>query len=167
MIREANNKDSINLATLSIQVWLHTYATDGIRKELSSFVLNEFTEKKFLSYINHPDYRVLVVIKNDHLVGYVMMNLKSYWKDESNGFEIEKLYIQEHFQGMGLGRKLLSEVIDRYGDTFWLSTWVENKAGIGFYKHFGFEDVDRVDFRLSEAEIAENRVLVFGRLSIG
>jgi len=161
MIREANKEDSINLVALSIQVWLHTYATDGISEELSSFVLNEFTEEKFLSYINHPDYRVLVDINNDHLVGYVMMNLKSYWKDESNGFEIEKLYVQEHFQGTGLGRKLLSEVIRRYGDVFWLSTWVENKTGIGFYKHFGFVDVGRVDFKLSEDEIAENRVLVF------
>ena len=161
MIREANKKDSINLAALSIQVWLHTYATDGLRDELSSFVINEFTEKKFLSYINHTDYRVLVATLNDNLVGYVMINLKSYWKDESNGFEIEKLYVQEHFLGMGLGRKLLSEVINRYGDSFWLSTWVENKSGIGFYKHFGFVDVGRIDFRLSEDEIAENRVLVF------
>jgi ribosomal protein S18 acetylase RimI-like enzyme len=161
MIREANQKDSINLTALSIQVWLHTYATDGIRKELSSFVLAEFTKEKFLSHINNPDYRVLVAIKKDHLVGYIMLNLKSYWKDESNGFEIEKLYVQEHFQGTGLGRKLLSEVIKRYGDVFWLSTWVENKNGIGFYKHFGFVDVGRLEFRLGESETAENRVLAF------
>ena len=165
MIREANKKDSINLAALSIQVWLHTYATDGVRKELSSFVLNEFTKEKFLSHINNPDYRILVAIENDHLVGYVMINLKSFWKNESNGFEIEKLYVQEHFQGTGLGRKLISEVMDRYGDAFWLSTWVENKAGIGFYKHLGFVDVDHLDFKLSEDEIAENRVLVFRGLS--
>lgn len=161
MIREANQKDSTNLAALSIQVWLHTYATDGVRNELSSFVFNEFTRETFLSRIKNPDYRILVAVKNDHLVGYVMLNLKSYWKDDSYGFEIQKLYVQEHFQGTGLGRKLLSEVINRYGGVFWLSTWVENKAGIGFYKHLGFVDVGRVDFRLSESETAENRVLVF------
>ncbi len=33
MIREAKPEDCVDLAVLSLQVWLHTYATKGIREK--------------------------------------------------------------------------------------------------------------------------------------
>lgn len=44
MIRVARKQDAINLAVLSMQVWLETYAQEGIRSEYSHHVLNTFTE---------------------------------------------------------------------------------------------------------------------------
>jgi len=52
-----------------------------------------------------------------------MANLESVWENELNGYEIEKLYVHENFQGKGIGRVLLSEMTTRYCGTFWLSTW--------------------------------------------
>lgn len=88
------------------------------------------------------------------------MNLQSVWKDKLNGFEIEKLYVQEHFQGRGIGKALLSEVTIRYGSTFWLSTWIHNEKAIGFYQHLGFVDIGKKYFEL-EGESHCNRVLAF------
>ncbi len=34
MIRSAKKDDCLNLAALSIQVWLHTYAPEGITAEI-------------------------------------------------------------------------------------------------------------------------------------
>ena len=160
MIRRANKNDSINLAALSIQVWLHSYATEGIRKEISDFVIGTFTEQYFKDLLNNPSYRILVFIKEDHLVGYIMANLESFWQDQSNGYEIDKLYVQEHFQGQGVGRHLLSEMAAQYGGTFWLSTWIHNKKAISFYKDFGFIDIGHRYFELDK-ELHEHRVLAF------
>jgi hypothetical protein len=52
MIRNAKKTDSINLAALSIQVWLHTYATEGIRKEISS--LNRHTVLQICDGLFYP-----------------------------------------------------------------------------------------------------------------
>ncbi|NQU66664.1 MAG: GNAT family N-acetyltransferase [Candidatus Marinimicrobia bacterium] len=163
MIRTAKQEDSTNLAALSIQVWLHTYAIDGIRIEISEFVMSNFTMKHFENLVSSPMRRTLVYILEDHLVGYIMINLESYWQDKSNGFEIEKFYIQEHFQGKGIGRKLLSEVSNLFGCSYWLSVWVHNVKAIEFYKHFGFRDSGRVEFVLGN-ESHENRVLVYKRI---
>ncbi len=160
MIRKARKEDSINIAALSIQVWLHTYATDGIRRGISEFAIGTYTEQYFKELINNPDYRILVFIEEKHLVGYVMANLKSLWQDQSNGYEIDKLYVQEHFHGKGIGRRLISEMAARYGGRFWLSTWAHNWNAINFYKHMGFIDIGHKDFEL-EGELHENRVLAF------
>ncbi len=47
MIREAVEEDCINLAVLSLQVWLDTYAIEGIRIEYSKYVISNFTEACF------------------------------------------------------------------------------------------------------------------------
>ncbi len=160
MIRNAIEKDSLNLAALSIQVWLHSYATDGLRQEISRYVLSTFTEQYFKVLLKNPSHRILVFIENDNLVGYAMANLQSTWEDTLNGYEIEKLYVQEHFQGKGIGRALLSEMAIRNGGAFWLSTWVHNKKAIGFYKHLGFVEIGFKNFEL-EGEYHKNRVFAF------
>lgn len=160
MIREANQKDAINLAALSIQVWLHSYATKGIRKEISQYVLKTFTEQYFEKLLKDPCYHILVFIQEDHLTGYIMVNHESFWQDKSNGYEIDTLYVQEHFQKKNIGRRLVSEIKIRYGASFWLSTWVHNEKAIGFYKHLGFIDIGHKYFEL-ENESHENRVMAF------
>ncbi len=160
MIREAHADDSINLAALSIEVWLHTYARQRVRKEIARYVLQNFTEHFFVSTLEHANYRILVFIKEDHLVGYSMVNLRSMWLNQSNGYEIDKLYVQEHFQGMAIGRQLLAETLARYGGSCWLSTWVHNEKALNFYKHMGFVDIGQRLFTLGK-ESHLNRVLAF------
>jgi ribosomal protein S18 acetylase RimI-like enzyme len=163
MIREANKEDAINLAALSIQVWLHTYASDGIRTEISNFAIGTFTEKYFKSLMENPQYRILIFIKDSHLLGYIMINLESFWQDGSTGYEIDKLYIQEHFQRKGIGRLLIAEIAAKYGGAFWLSTWIHNENAINFYKHLGFIDIGARFFKLNN-ESHENRVLSFKKI---
>lgn len=160
MIRNATQKDALNLAALSIQVWLHTYADEGIRDEISSFVLSNFTESVFKERIQNADYPILVAEENGHLVGYVMAHLKSFLQGLSNGYEIDKLYVQEPFQGKGVGRRLLMAMAEKHGHPFWLSTWVHNKPAIGLYQHLGFVDAGYKNFEM-EGELHQNRVFVY------
>jgi len=161
MIKEANESDCINLAALSLEVWLTTYSIDGIRTENSQYALSTFTEKYFRKLLCDPKYKLLVFIENIYLRGYALINLESQFESKENGFEIEKLYVQGPFQSQGIGLKLLAEIKARYGSRFWLYTWVRNKS-IGFYKKYGFMDIGHYNLKLGN-DIIENRVLVYGR----
>ena len=160
MIRHAREGDCRNLAALSIQVWLHTYARDGVRADISKYVLSTFTESHFDGLLQNPDYRILVYTEGEHLLGYIAVNLTSHYRDESNGYEVETLYVQEHFHGKGIGKKLLAEIRSQFGGRYWLSTWVHNDPAIGFYKKQGFRDIGEVFFQLG-GEQHENRVLAY------
>jgi ribosomal protein S18 acetylase RimI-like enzyme len=161
VIREAQKKDCINIAALSLQVWLQTYSIDGIRTENSQHVLSAFTEEKFRQLLDDEKCRLVVVLDGIYLRGYCLLNLESRFESEKNGFEIEKLYVHGPFQGRGIGRNLLDEIKTRYGDKFWLYTWVRNKS-ISFYKKYGFKDIGRHDFKLGN-DIIKNRVLGYAR----
>lgn len=143
-----------------MQVWLHTYAKNGIRTAIAKFVLATFTEQFYIDMLNKPEYEVLVCVRGQHLLGFIAVNLQAHHVDESNGYEIDTFYISEHFQGQGIGRLLLEGIKASFGEPFWLHTWVHNEAAIGFYKHLGFEDIGEVPFEF-EGESHENRVLVY------
>lgn len=153
----------MNLTALSVQVWLHAYAQNGITDTLSRYVFTTFTEAHFQRMLKDPDYRILVFTEDDHLLGYVAANLKSFWKSPANGYEVKTLYVQEHFQGRGIGRKLLAALEQHCGACFWLSTWHKNISAIAFYKHLGFEDLGQTYFEL-DGERHANRVLALNRV---
>ncbi|WP_411746762.1 N-acetyltransferase family protein [Reinekea sp.] len=159
MIRYAQTEDCINLAVLSIQVWLETYAVEGIRTEYSKYVIETFTETYFLSLLEKPNYRLLVSEKEGILKGFILINLDSQFESEINGFEIEKLYVHRNFKGQGLGRQFLSEVGQRFGNSFWLYTWVENESN-KFYKHLGFKYAGQLSFEFSNT-LVNNNVYTF------
>jgi len=161
-IRPAKKEDCLNLAVLSIQVWLDTYAVDGIRSELSNYVVSNFTETLYLEKLNDKTFPIFVVEKDNHLVGFVMLNLSATFENESNGYEIDTLYVQSHFKGFGLGKKLIQHVQNKFGITCWLHTWINNHNALGFYDYLGFKDVGNMYFDL-EGEKHENRVLVLNK----
>ena len=161
MIREARESDCINLAALSLEVWLTTYSIDGIRTENSKYALSTFTEDYFKSLVKDPKYPLLVSIDGVYLRGFALLDMESKFEKAENGFEIQKLYVHGSFRGKGIGQSLLAEIIARYGNRFWLYTWVRNKS-IEFYKKYGFVDIGQYNFKFGN-HIIENCVLAYGR----
>ncbi|UTW46747.1 hypothetical protein KFE80_07915 [bacterium SCSIO 12696] len=102
MIRIAKVEDAGNIAALMVQVWLHTYAKDGIRGAISSYVFSEFTEEKLVNDIVDTKKQCFVAEENKHIVGVSLLNLDSECPATHEKLpELDRLYIQEHFGGMG------------------------------------------------------------------
>ncbi len=149
--------DVKNLAALSIQVWLHTYATEGIRTDISNFVLDTFTQKNFESVLDSTDEKIFVAVVDDNLLGYIRINFKAHCK-EATGYEIGTFYVQEHFQNKGIGKALLNYIWETYGSNCWLTTWIHNTSAILFYEHLGFEKVGYTYFDL-DGQKHKNHIL--------
>lgn len=157
-IRTAVKSDSANLAALSLQVWLDTYAVEGIRDKISDYALSAFTPSNFSDLIAAASHDILLYTENDHLVGFVAVNLTSEFESPKNGYEVATLYVSAHFQGKGIGKALLKALIKRYGAPFWLATWCQNSGGLDFYRHLKFVDIGKLNFDL-DGELFENVVL--------
>ncbi|MEJ2765269.1 GNAT family N-acetyltransferase [Photobacterium sp. MCCC 1A19761] len=164
MIRKAEQRDCVNLAAMSLQVWLDTYAIQGLRTQLSQYVLSTFTESHFSQLLNQDVIEIIVYEAENHLVGFIVVDLSSRFEQcERYGYEVATLYISRHFQGQGIGRKLLQEIECLYGAPFWVSVWVNNEAAIQFYHQFDFQRVGELHFHL-EGERHRNDVFsYFGR----
>ncbi|PAY01797.1 GNAT family N-acetyltransferase [Pseudoalteromonas sp. HM-SA03] len=154
-IRPAVPSDAVALAAISIQVWLDTYAQKGIRHEHAQFALETFSSAYFLERIEKPEFSIFVSEQNGHLLGFILTNHNSGYNNENYGYEIEKLYVLRHFQGQGVGSRLLNYASIKLGSCFWLYTWVENQANL-FYEKHGLTNVGKFTFTFCEWEIENN-----------
>lgn len=161
MIRDACEKDCLNLTALSIDVWLDTYARQGISNEHADYVLSTFSAACFREVIANPCYRLLLCEEDGALQGYVLVNLDSRYQREEYGFEIEKLYVLEQCKGRGIGKRLLEQVDKSIGTNYWLYTWVENASNT-FYQHLGLSLVGQLSFEFAGQTVVNN---VYSRIA--
>jgi diamine N-acetyltransferase len=164
-VRAANTLDADNLAALGMQVWLDTYATDGVRSQLSNYVLSEFTPARFRRLLTRDESSIFVAENGPHLVGFGQLTAhrSSEFCHRPRQGEIDRLYVQRPFCRSGLGTKLLRQLerraVELKLDALWLSVWTHNSHARAFYQRLGFSDRGSISVPI-ENERHENRVLV-------
>jgi hypothetical protein len=72
-IRPAQPEDAKALAVLATQVWLHTYATEGVTVEIAEYVLSELRPEKFIATLNDPSRHVFVAEQERSLLGLAVV----------------------------------------------------------------------------------------------
>lgn len=165
VLRPARPDDALCLGVLGLQVFLDTYATEGIRPTLAREVLSQFDRTAFEAAMARPSSLLWVVERHGHLVGFVQAawGTRQALVDARRPGEVERLYVQEPFTGQGLGKALLhaaeAAAVAAGVDGLWLSPWVHNRRAIEFYRRQGWQDVGTTWYRF-EDESHENRVFV-------
>lgn len=164
IIREGVPSDAERLAVLATQVWLHTYATDGVSRVIARYVLSELSVNKFQACLLRESSTVLVAEVSENILGYAVVNFGVPCPSGSPTVEVASLYVQEHFARKGIGSSLLFEsqrvACRRTGNSaIWLMVNAENWRAIAFYEKHGFRKTGTAYFELG-GEKHENHVLV-------
>jgi diamine N-acetyltransferase len=163
-IRRGIAVDAECLSVLATQVWLHTYATDGISAVTARYVLDALSVSKFASILTQENSTVLVAEVNGNTVGYGLVNVGSACPAGDSGVEVASLYVQEHFARQGIGSALLWEcqqlaLQHTRSSAYWLTVNAENLPAIAFYAKHGLVKTGTAYFELS-GEKHENHVMV-------
>jgi len=165
IFRPAVWDDALCLSVLAMQVFLDTYATDGIRPALASEVLSTYSTAAFQAALADSATRIVVAEQQTHLVGFVQIALGRAAPLAAGPAQAElvRLYVQEPFTSSGIGTSLLEQagmVAASEGVAeWWLTVWIHNHRARDFYARRGFRDLGPVAFNL-EGESHENRVLI-------
>jgi ribosomal protein S18 acetylase RimI-like enzyme len=155
-IREAEATDAPNIAALAMHVWLHTYAKEGVRQEISEFVFSSFSPSTMSELIRDPAQTVLVAYDDVNLLGYAILHKHSECPTDARmKIELATLYVQPHFAGKGIGSALLqacteSNFASTGSTSLWLTTWHRNDNAIKFYLNQGFQQIGSTHFQLGE-----------------
>ncbi len=164
-IRSGRPEDDRLLSVLATQVWLHTYATEGIDETIARYVLSELTAEKYRRLLGDPATRVLVAERGGSLVGFcvVKFGVKCPATGARSAAELQTLYVQEHFIGQGIGARLLDSAEatsrEQAEPALWLAVYARNRRAIDFYAHRGYTRVGTSYFILGD-ERHENHVLI-------
>ena len=108
VIREANINDLHALSALHVQTWNDTYHSHGPG-------INTRTQQ-WQQYFSNPDKNSFVlVVENpaDQLIGFAKAQPYNHPDIPNYTSELNKIYLLRDYQRMGLGKRLLGEVINR------------------------------------------------------
>jgi GNAT superfamily N-acetyltransferase len=163
-IRPARPQDTETLSALATQVWLHTYATEGVSSVIANYVLSEFAPERFAALLAELSAGVFVAERGENLLGYAVVKASAACPIPSVfGAELATLYVQRPFLGKGVGALLLKHVerwaAERMRTPIWLKTNSQNGRAIAFYAKHGYTKVGITYFELGN-ETHENVVLV-------
>ena len=157
--------DAETIAALSVQVFLATYASDGVRPDLANEAFAEYSTRRFAERLTESARTCLLVEKGTGLLGFaeVRHEPSSAPVAGHSGSELVRLYVQPQAQMQGAGRALLaqSERLARtYGaNALWLAAWEGNANALGFYAHLGYADVGRATYVI-QGQSFGNRILL-------
>lgn len=162
-IRPAGLDDALCLGVLGQQVFLDTYATDGIRAGIAREVQSQFATDVVATLLAAADTRCVVAERDGHLIGFAQGALGDAHDTvrAARPAKLDRLYVQARFAGIGVGTALLATIeatmADEGVDRLWLTTWVGNARALAFYPRRGYVDVGATLY-VFEQEAHENRV---------
>ena len=164
--RAARPDDALCLGVLSTQVFLDTYATQGIRPALAREVLAQHSVAVYEALLAEAGVTILVAECAGHLVGFSQVGngVGNKQLPSAAASELKRLYVQERFAGRGVGRDLLrlaeKAAAARGAEMLWLTAWEGNVRALQFYPRCGYEDLGGTVYTI-EGEDFPNRV--FGK----
>jgi GNAT superfamily N-acetyltransferase len=166
IIRTARVDDAACIAVLATQVWLHTYATQGISAAISQYTRTQLIPEKYLALLDDPLARLWVAELDACLIAFAVVKFDAPCPVFAPGSaELQTLYVQEHFVGQGVGRQLLWVAEDmartQTGLPLWLTVNVHNARAIGFYRRHGYTARGTSDFVMDDQR-HENHVFIGG-----
>jgi GNAT superfamily N-acetyltransferase len=164
--RTAIAADALCLSVLATQVFLDTYATQGIRPAIAREVRQYFSEEAFAEILSHPRRHILLAEIDDHLVGFAQLThdrTHERLPPEAPATELNRLYVQRPHLRKGIGKELLAraETLARAAgaEFLWITAWTGNAQALRFYEAQGYQDVGASVYTF-EGDRYETRVLL-------
>ena len=163
-LRPGTTEDATTISALAIQVFLDTYAGDGVRPDLAREALREYASEAFDIRLREPQRRFLLAERGTGLLGFAEVSLAAQPAPAGGvtGAELIRLYVQPAAQGAGLGRRLIraAEALASAAGlgALWLTAWDGNLRALGFYAREGYADVGATRYSF-EGHSYGNRVL--------
>ncbi|WP_028855174.1 ribosomal protein S18-alanine N-acetyltransferase [Psychrilyobacter atlanticus] len=83
-----------------------------------------------------PSYKFLGIFNRNRLAGYIIL------LDSIDIYEVVKIAISPIYRGRGLGKKLLTSVLENLDKNLMLEVRVSNETAINLYEGLGFKKIN-------------------------
>lgn len=150
------------LIEISQGTYKDTFSSENTPENMELYLqdsLNKNSLEKELMNCNSEFY----FSKSENVTtGYLKINFGDAQTDikETNGMELERIYVLKKFQGLHIGQFLLDNTIQiatkRDLDYVWLGVWEKNVKAIGFYEKNGFKIIGSHPFKMGNEMQTDN-----------
>lgn len=162
LFRKAKKEDALQLSILFKQVYMKTYAVEGITHEFANFVSQKFSVEAIKNTIEKENSMIVATYK-DNPVGVAEIVYDSTCPIRNIiSPELGKLYVLDWFFGKGIGNGLIAsvetELKNKGHNEYWLWVYIKNNRAISFYEKQQFVVIGNAFFDM-EMHSYENKVM--------
>ena len=156
LIRQADPDDLDLVRDIGIRTFTESFADFNTAEDMSEYMSHAFHPDRVLSDLSNKDVSIRLAYFEGSVIGYTKTN-RGVCQSEPLGadhLELERIYVASEAQGMGIGQRLLDDVV-LYArgagfTTLWLGVWENNPGAIRFYRRNGFVAFGSHDFMLGK-----------------
>ena len=147
LLRRGTPDDAVTIAALAVQVFLDTYATEGVRPDLAREAFSEYSAEAFSTRLREPARSFILAEQAAGVVGFAELVAVPQPAPTGAvvGAQLVRLYIQPRFQRAGNGQRLLQAAeVAAWSlglSVLWLTAWEGNNRARRFYEAVGYQDV--------------------------
>lgn len=155
-IRLCNSDDLEVLTSIARQTFTDTFAHLNDPNHFDPYLARAFSPAQIQSELENPASKFYFLFYQGELAGYLKLNFAEAQSDinDPDSLEIERIYIVDPFQGLGLGKALFQQSLDiakrNAAKYIWLGVWEKNTSAISFYKSRGFYKFANHPFKLGD-----------------
>lgn len=134
IIKKAIEKDLEKISEILTKTWDNTYKSI-LPSEVISHIKSNWHNKENLKKQLNSSSIIFNMIEIDNIsIGILTVKIKD------KNFHISRLYVLPEFQGQGVGKYTINNLINKYEiDEITLDVEISNKNAINFYKNLGFK----------------------------
>lgn len=170
-LKRCTLEDLQTLQQISIYTFNETFKEQNSPENMSAYLEKAFNMEQLESELSNPSSQFFLVYYDDEVAGYLKVNTKDAQTEEmgQDSIEIERIYVKNNFQKLGLGKYMLNMAIEMAVESgkekVWLGVWEKNENAIPFYKKLGFVQTGEHSFYMGDEEQID--LIMTKRLSYG
>ena len=150
-IDQADADEAVALSDLATKTYADAYRAGMRPEDLRQHVESVLSPERWREYLAAD--KVLVARRGIEIVGYVQFGPTP----NASEAEVKRLYVDEAWQGRGLGSRLLSSAIEASeavgAEIIWIGVWHDNANARRLYERFGFVAVAQKAFILPSGQV--------------
>lgn len=130
----------------------HTTSPENLQEYLERAMSPEALAKE----LTNPESFFYMLYQDQKPIAYIKLNIKGAQSepDYPEALELQRIYVLDGHQGLGIGEKLMNFAIDQARNLeapfIWLGAWEQNEGAMRFYQRHGFEVFSSHDFIMGD-----------------
>lgn len=157
-IRKAFLPDKSILQTLGILTFREAFEAFNSAENMRMYIEKAFSDEQMIKELSDRNSEFYLAESGGEAIGYLKVNFGDAQTElqDSNGMEIERVYVLKQFYGKNVGKSLFEKAVEialqRAKKYIWLGVWEENLRAINFYQKNGFREFGKHSFLLGTDE---------------
>ncbi|UYZ24079.1 GNAT family N-acetyltransferase [Mesobacillus jeotgali] len=157
-LKSCTLEDLQTLQEISRETFDETFRAQNSPENMSAYLEKAFNLKQLESELSHPSSQFFFVYYLDEVAGYLKVNTNDAQTEKMGNecLEIERIYVKNKFQKLGLGKYLFNIAIEMAMESgkekVWLGVWEKNENAIAFYKKMEFVQTGEHSFYMGDEE---------------